>query len=199
MTDQDTAARPESNGKEPKVVKKATDRTYWTADGEETNDATEAVSATVVYYDSDKLTPLGEIHWAPKSDDPTTRAMALFGFGTHAGNHRNRLVNTQELTGDAIIAGMMEYEQAILVEGGWTNRSGEATAGAGLFIEAYARYRDVPVEKVRANWERWDDASREAVKKNPRIKALVDQIRAERSAERAARAEETEDNLPDVE
>ncbi len=173
------------------------------AKGEDTNDLTQAVSGVYQYLepdpsDAEKSIVVDEVRFEPTSDDPSTRALAIFGFHTHCGNWVNKAVNTDGLEGEDVKERLDEYRQ-MLAEGGWTNRKGEAEAGAAIFIKAFARMQGVDEERIKAAWENWDDAAKEAVKSDAKIKAIVAEIRAERAAERAAKAEDGESKLAALE
>lgn len=164
------------------------------AKGEDTNDLTQAVTGVYQYLepdpaDAEKQIVVDEVRYEPETDDPTTRALAIFGFHTHCGNWINKAVNTDGLEGDDVKERLDEYRQ-MLAEGGWTNRKGEAEAGAAIFIKAFARLQGVDEDRIKTAWnESWDDEAKEAVKGDPKIKAIVAEIRAERAAERASKAE----------
>jgi hypothetical protein len=164
--------------------------------GKDTNDLTEAVTATYQYLEPDAADPEKSTVVAEIEFDPATapaelvKAYAIFGFHTHAGNWINRLVNTQGKVGTEVVEGIDEYRQ-MMAEAGWTNRKGEATAGAGIFIEALARLRNVDPEKVKAAWERWDDDTKDGIRKDDKVKAEVAKIRAERASAKAEKGETT--------
>ena len=169
---------------------KRSNRLALTAAGKDTNDLTEAVTGEYQYVEKDdegKEQVLASVTFAPVTEDVMTRAFAVFGFQTHCGNWVNKLIKTKGLEGAEVLEGIEEYRQ-LITEGGWTNRQGEATAGAGIFIEAYARYRGVEEERVRAAWETWGEDDKDAIKSDPEIKALVQRIRAERAEAKAAEA-----------
>ncbi len=158
--------------------------------GKDTNDLTQAVVGTYQYLepdpaDGEKSTIVAEITFDPdKLPAETVRALAIFGFHTHCGNWVNKAVNTDGLKGADVVDRLSEYRQ-MLEEGGWTNRRGEAEAGAAIYIKALARVRGVDEERVAAAWEGWDDDTKDAVKKDDQVKAAVADIRAERARERA--------------
>lgn len=170
--------------------------------GKDVSDLTEAVKFVYQYIepnpaDAENPTVLDEIEFEPVTDDAMTRALAGFGFHTHAGNWLNKAVNTDGKTGQEVIDHLAEYKQ-MLEEGGWTNRKGEATAGAGLWIEAFARVRaaadggDVEDyrERIKAAWETWDDETKESIRKDEDVKAEVLTIRLERQKAKAAKTRE---------
>lgn len=83
----------------------------------------------------------------------------------------------------------------MLVAGEWTIR----TPGApkiGLLADAIARMRGVPVEGVLEVLAKTDDETKKGLRANPKIKALMSQIKAERDAEKAEKAET--DDEPDL-
>lgn len=176
---------------------KRSNRLALNAAGEDVSDFTEAQRAVYEYVEQDdegKDRVIDRIEFNPDEADPAlVRAYAIFGFHTHAGNHINKGVNTAGLEGEDLIAHIAEYRQ-MMDEAGWTNRKGEATAGAGIFIAAYAALRadadgldyDTVHEKVKAAWaSKWDDAAKEAIKKDDVVKAKVAQIRADRAKDKA--------------
>ncbi len=172
------------------------------ANGKDVSDMTEAVEFIYQYLEPD---PEGgedpivvdEVRFTPTTDDAMTRALAGFGFHTHAGNWINKAVNTDGLSGDEVKERLAEYRQ-MLEEGGWTNRKGEATAGAGIYILAFARVRaaadggevDDYHERIKAAWETWDDETKESIRKDEEVKAEVLSIRLERQKAKAAKAKE---------
>lgn len=165
-------------------------RLAFDAQGNDTNDLTEAVSAAYVVLDGEK-NEVYRLDYTPQSTTPYGRAAEIFGFHTHAGNWANTGWNTLGLEAADMPAHMAEYAQMI-EEGGWTNRQGDATAGAGIYIDAYVRMvnkgkpDDALREKIAKAWaEKWDDDAKDAIKKDDHIKAFVAQIRAERAAEKA--------------
>ena len=165
--------------------------------GEDVSDFTEAVRAVYQYVEpgeDGKDIVIDEIEFNPDEAAPElVRAYAIFGFHTHAGNHINKGVNTAGLEGEDLLEHIAEY-RTMMSEAGWTTRKGEATAGAGIFILAYARIRarddgldlEEIHDKVKAAWaEKWTDEDKEAIKKDDVVKAEVAAIRAERAAAKA--------------
>jgi hypothetical protein len=183
---------------------KRSKRLAFDAAGKDTNDLTEAVSATYQYLEPDAADPEKSTVVAEIEFDPATapaelvKAYAIFGFHTHAGNWINRLVNTQGKVGTEVVEGIDEYRQ-MMAEAGWTNRKGEATAGAGIFIEALARLRhaedggdlDNLKDRVTAAWGRWSDDVKDGIRKDDKVKAEVAKIRAERATAKAEKGETT--------
>jgi hypothetical protein len=172
------------------------------ATGKDVSDLTEAITFIYQYLEPD---PAGgeepivvdEVRFEPNTDDVMTRALSGFGFHTHCGNWINKAVNTDGLSGEDVKDRLAEYKQ-MLDEGGWTNRKGEATAGAAIFVLAFARVRaaaeggdvDEYHERVKAAWETWDEATKESIRKDEEVKAEVLTIRLERQKARAAKAKE---------
>lgn len=170
--------------------------------GKDVSDLTEAVKFVYQYIeqnpdDAENPIVLDSIEFEPNTDDAMTRALAGFGFHTHAGNWLNKAVNTDGKTGQAVLDHLAEYKQ-MLEEGGWTNRKGEATAGSGIWIEAFARVRAAADgaevedyrERIKAAWETWDDDAKESIRKDEEVKLEVQKIRTERQAAKAAKAKE---------
>lgn len=171
--------------------------------GKDVSDLTEALTFVYQYLEpdpagGDEPIVIDEVRFEPTTDDVMTRALAGFGFHTHCGNWINKWVNGPEgLSGEEVAEKLAEYRQ-MLEEGGWTNRKGEATAGAGIYILAFARVRaradgaevDDYHERIKSAWETWDDETKESVRKDEEVKSEVLEIRLERQKARAAKAKD---------
>ena len=58
-------------------------------------------------------------------------------------------------------------------------RAGGAGGQGGLLARAIARYKSVPVEAAKAYLERLTDAQKQALRVDPRIAAIINELRAE--------------------
>lgn len=58
-------------------------------------------------------------------------------------------------------------------------RAGGAGGQGGLLARAIARYKNVPVEAAKAYLERLTDAQKQALRVDPRIATIINQLRAE--------------------
>lgn len=160
------------------------------AKGNDTNDLTQAATGVYIVLapEGEEMKEIHRVEFAPTAEIGTyERGVAIFGFHTHAGNWANTGWNTLGLEAEDMPEHMALYEQ-MMQEGGWTNRKGEAEAGAAIFIKAFARRENVDEDRIKAAWEKWSDDEKEAVKSDAGIKAIVAEIRAERAAERAEKA-----------
>lgn len=59
-----------------------------------------------------------------------------------------------------------------------------AQAGGGLTVEALARIKGMGLEDAQEVWAQMDEEQRETLKKNQRVKAMVEIIRGERAAKK---------------
>lgn len=78
--------------------------------------------------------------------------------------------------------------------GDWNTRS----TGGGIIIEAIARVKGISVADVVKVWESLDKAKQDEAKADPRTKAAIAEIRAERAAKRADAVEDTGKSALDV-
>ena len=59
------------------------------------------------------------------------------------------------------------------------SRTGGAGGQGGLLARAIARYKSVPVEQAKAYLERLTDAQKQALRVDPRIATIINELRAE--------------------
>lgn len=58
-------------------------------------------------------------------------------------------------------------------------RAGGAGGQGGLLARAIARYKNVPIEAVKAHLDRLTDAQKQALRGDPRIATVINELRAE--------------------
>lgn len=82
-----------------------------------------------------------------------------------------------------------------LKAGEWRAARESKGPSTALTVEAIARLRKQDVKDVQAKWEQMDDETRKRVRSDPRVKAEVARIKAERLDAEAAKAEGTDEAL----
>ena len=132
--------------------------------------------------------------------DPVVRALAAFGGLTLAGNVTNTVRNGENKGGaetekEALLAWIEN-----LKAGNWLSAKGDMEAGIGLLAEAYTRAmvkdgKSMTVESALEKLKAADKEKRKATRANPKVKAALTAIIAERAA---AKAGETEVELVEL-
>lgn len=125
--------------------------------------------------------------------DEVVRALAAFGGLTLAGNTTNTVRN-----GDNKGAAATEKEALVawlenLKAGNWTSPRGEVEAGLGSLAEAYVAAMakegaTLELDATLGKLKEADKDKRKAIRTDPRVKAELTRIIAERAATKAAAA-----------
>jgi hypothetical protein len=126
--------------------------------------------------------------------DPVVRALAAFGGLTLAGNTTNTVRNPGEgkvsdsTEKDALIAWLDN-----LKAGNWTSPRGEVEAGVTSLAEAYVAAmalagKILDITETTAKLKAADKEKRAAIRKDPRVKAELTRIIAERASKKATEA-----------
>lgn len=125
--------------------------------------------------------------------DPIVRALAAFGGLTLAGNVTNTIRNSKTTPVDATEKAALTEWLDNLKAGNWSSERGEVEAGVGALAEAYVRAQakagvTMDLDKVAAGLKAAAKELRDTIRKDPRVKAELAAITAERAAAKAASA-----------
>jgi hypothetical protein len=107
--------------------------------------------------------------------DDMVRQLAVHGLAQKVGDSYASAENLAEAKANA------EATWENLVRGDFKAR---AQGSGGLAVEALARIKGLDMETAQEAWNDLDEESRDTLKKNPRVKVMIEMIRGEKAAEK---------------